>query len=111
PLHECVWLEQEAGLPVLYGARMRLDWEQWVGITPEGLVNTLSLDLTRRPGWQRITRDDLRHMAARSMQTDIETMRFFYRDEDFELHGDGRATIRQVKDAFYVLKDGSFEHR
>jgi hypothetical protein len=109
PLHECVWQERPAGLPVLLSARLRLDWEQWVGIKPEGLVNTMSLDLTRRPGWERITRDDLRHMASRSMNSDLETMRFFYRDEDLELHDNGLATIRHVKDAFYVLKNGSFE--
>ncbi len=110
PLHECLWEEGEAGLPSLLSARLRLDWDQWVGITPGGLVNTISLDLTRRPGWERITKDDLRHMAAQSMSCDMETMRFFYRDEDLDLHDHGLATIRQVKDAFYVLRDGSFEH-
>lgn len=109
PLHECLWQERESGLPALVSARICLDWGQWVGITPEGLVNTISLDLTRRPGWERITRDDLRHMAAQSMNSDMDTMRFFYRDEDLELHDNGLATIRQIKDAFYVLKDGSFE--
>lgn len=110
PLHECLWQERESGTPALVSARICLDWGQWVGITPEGLVNSISLDLTRRPGWERITRDDLRHMAAQSMDSDMDTMRFFYRDEDLELHDNGLATIRQVKDAFYVLKDGSFEH-
>jgi hypothetical protein len=110
PLHECLWQEREKGLPALLSARIRLDWGQWVGITPEGLVNTISLDLTRRPGWEHITRDDLRHMAAQSMKSDMDTIRFFYRDEDLELHDHGLATIRQVKDAFYVLRDGSFEH-
>lgn len=110
PLHECLWEEQESGLPSLLSSRIRLDWNQWVGLTPGGLVNTNSLDLTRRPGWERITRDDLRHMAAQSMNSDMETMRFFYRDEDLQIHDNGLATIRQVKDAFYVLRDGSFEH-
>lgn len=109
PLHECLWKEQESGLPVLLSARIHLDWGQWVGIVPEGIVNTISLNLTRRPGWERLTRDDLRNMAAQSMNSDMETMRFFYRDEDLELHANGQATIRQVKDAFYVLQDGSFE--
>jgi len=110
PLHECLWEERESGLPSLLSARIRLDWGQWVGITPGGLVNTISLDLTRRTGWERITRDDLRHMAAQSMNSDMETIRFFYRDEDLELHDNGLAIIRQVKDAFYVLRDGSWEH-
>ena len=110
PLHECLWEERESALPGLLSARIRLDWDQWVGIIPEGLVNTITLDLTRRPGWEKITRDDLRNTAARSMNTDGETMRFFYRDEDLQIHENGMATIRQVKDAFYVLEDGSFEH-
>ncbi|MGD9851500.1 MAG: hypothetical protein AB7T38_09545 [Nitrospirales bacterium] len=109
PLHECLWREKKGGGFSLAAARLRLDWGQWVGIKPEGLVNTISLNLSRKPGWERLTRDDLREMAARSMQTDTETIRFFYRDEDLTLHGDGTATIRQVKDAFYVLPHGGFE--
>ena len=109
PLHECLWAEQMSGIPRLVSARMRLDWGQWVGIKPTGLVNAISLDLSRRPGWEQLTRVDLRAMAARAMNVDAATIQFFYRDEDLELSGDGQATIRQVKDAFYVLKDGSFE--
>ena len=109
PLHECLWEEHASGLPILVSARIRLDWGQWVGIKPSGLVNTISLDLSRRPGWEKLTRDDLRMMAARAMNADAATIQFFYRDEDLELQGDGIATIRQVKDAFYVLQDGSFE--
>lgn len=109
PLHECLWSTQSSGIPVLVSARVRLDWGQWVGMKPAGLVNTISLDLSKRPGWEHLTRDDLREMAARSMNTDVATIRFFYRDEDLELHGDGKASIRQVKDAFYILQDGSFE--
>lgn len=110
PLHECLWTQKSAGDFSLVSARLRLDWGQWVGIKPKGLINTISLDLSRRTGWDRLTRDDLRHMAARSMQSDLEMMRFFYRDEDLVFHGDGRATIHQVKDAFYVLPHGSFEN-
>ena len=109
PLHECLWGEQASDIPVLVSARIRLDWGQWVGIKPAGLVNTISLDLSKRPGWEHLTQDDLREMAARAMNADIATIQFFYRNEDLELHDDGKATIRQVKDAFYVLQDASFE--
>ncbi len=109
PLHECLWKTHPSGFPILVSCRIHLDWGQWVGIKPGGLVNTISLDLSKRPGWEHLTRDDLREMAARAMNADIATIRFFYRDEDLELHSDGKATIRQVKDAFYVLQDGSFE--
>jgi hypothetical protein len=109
PLHECLWETHPTGLPRLVSARIRLDWGQWVGIKPGGLINTISLDLSKRPGWKDLTRDDLREMAARAMNADINTIQFFYRDEDLELHADGKATIRQVKDAFYVLQDGSFD--
>ena len=34
---------------------------------------------------------------------------FFIVMRIWNLSGDGKATIRQVKDAFYVLQDGSFE--
>ena len=43
------------------------------------------------------------------MNADLATIRFFYRDEDLEIQKNGHAIIRQVKDAFYVLPDGSFE--
>jgi len=109
PLHECLWEIQASGIPILVLARIRLDWGQWVGIKPAGLVNTISMDLSKRPGWEQLTREDLREMAARAMNADAATIQFFYRDEDLELCGDGKATIRQVKDAFYVLQDGSFE--
>ena len=109
PLHECLWDISSRRIPILLSARMRLDWEQWVGIKPTGLVNTISLDLSSRPGWEHITRADLRAMAARAMNADSATIQFFYRDEDLELSSNGKAMIRQVKDAFYVLENGSFE--
>ncbi|MDR4482504.1 MAG: hypothetical protein R3B95_04535 [Nitrospirales bacterium] len=109
PLHECLWEQKPTGAISLVSARLRLDWGQWVGIKPEGLINTISLDLSRRPDWEQITPDDLRKMAARSLRSDLSMVRFFYRDEDVVLHGDGQATIHQVKDAFYVLPNGSFE--
>ena len=82
---------------------------EWVGIRPEGLVNTTLLDLSTRPGWERLTRDDLRMMAARAMNVSYEHIRFFYRDEDLLIDESGRATIRQRKDAFFVLREGRFE--
>lgn len=112
PLHECAWvLDSLTRLPALQAARVCLDWGQWVGIKPEGLVNTMTLDLSTRPGWEQLTAHDLRLMAARAMQMELETIQFFYRDEDLFLKENGEAVIRQVKDAFYVLEDGDFDKR
>ena len=94
---------------MLLRARIRLDWGQWVGLKPAGLVNETSLNLASKPGWQRLTADDLRAMAAQALRVPIEDVRFFYRDEDLVIGPTGRATIRQRKDAFYVLQDGDFE--
>lgn len=109
PLHECEWGTDTAGAVVLLRARIRLDWGQWVGLKPAGLVNETSLNLASKPGWQRLTADDLRAMAAQALRVPIEEVRFFYRDEDLAIGPTGRATIRQRKDAFYVLQDGGFE--
>ncbi len=109
PLHECLWDTSGSDIPVLRLARLFLDWNKWVGIKPAGLVNTMTLDLSTRPGWEQLTRDDLRAMAARAMNADISTVEFFYRDEDLEIRSDGTATIRQIKDAFYVLPQSSFK--
>ena len=38
-LHECAWRAGSRGPAELLYARMRLDWGQWVGLKPEGLVN------------------------------------------------------------------------
>src|SRR5713226_3965447 len=38
PLHECAWRAEDQGPPKLLYARLHLDWGQWVGIKPEGLV-------------------------------------------------------------------------
>jgi len=108
PLHECEWGTDGTGNVILRRARIRLDWGQWVGLKPGGLVNETSLNLSGRSGWQRLTADDLRAMAARALHVSIEEMRFFYRDEDLVIEPTGRATIRQRKDAFYVLPDGNF---
>lgn len=109
PLHECEWGEQADGKVHLVSARLYLDWGQWVGLKPNGLVNTMHLDLTTRPEWQILTRQDLRMMASRAMGVPIEEVTFFYADEDLVLDDTGHATIRQRKDAFYVLEDGSWD--
>ena len=109
PLHECEWGEQADGEVHLVSARLYLDWGQWVGLKPGGLVNAMSLDLTTRPDWQTLIRDDLRMMASRAMQVPIEEVTFFYADDDLILDRTGQATIRQRKDAFYVLEDGTWD--
>lgn len=108
PLHECEWGTDATGDVILCRARIRLDWEQWVGLKPAGLVNETSLDLTSKPGWQRLKTDDLRSMAAQALRVPLEEVRFFYRDEDLLIEPNGRATIRQRKDALYVLPGGDF---
>jgi hypothetical protein len=109
PLHECEWRQTAEGQTCLGAARLHLEWGGWVGLRPEGLVNSTLLDLSTRPGWERLTRDDLRMMAARVMNVSNEQIRFFYSDEDLVIDQSGRATIRQRKDAFYVLHEGRFE--
>jgi len=109
PLHECEWGTDATGAAILCRARMRLDWGQWVGLKPGGLVNETSLDLARKPGWQQLKADDLRTMAAQALRVPLEEVRFFYRDDDLLIEPTGRATIRQRKDAFYVLQNGDFE--
>ena len=109
PLHECEWGADAAGQVILRRARIRLDWGEWVGLKPAGLVNEISLNLASKFGWQRLTADDLRAMAAQALRVPIEDVRFFYRDEDLVIGPTGLATIRQRKDAFYVLQDGDFE--
>lgn len=109
PLHECEWESTGAGPVFLRRARVRLDWGRWVGIKPCGLVNEIRLNLTSRPNWQRITQDDLRALAAGALRVPIEEVRWFYRDEDLAINPKGMATIRQRKDALYVLDSGGFE--
>ena len=109
PLHECEWIHTPTGHTELQAARLHLEWGQWVGIKPEGLVNQSFLDLSTRPGWQRLTRDDLRAMAAQAMRVSLDEIRFFYTDEDLSINQSGQATIQQRKDAYYVLKDGRFD--
>jgi len=109
PLHECEWSETQDGPIRLLAARLYLDWGQWVGIKPNGLVNSMTLDLSSRPGWQKITRQDLRAMASQIMKVPLSEVEFFYRDDDLVIEPTGKAIIRQRKDALYVLQDGLFE--
>lgn len=111
PLHECEWGKNEQGRDILTAARVRLDWGQWVGVRPGGLVNMTALDLSTRAGWQRLRADDLRHMAARALQMPIEEVRFFYEEQDLLISSHGTATIQHRKDALYVLENGTFERR
>ena len=110
PLHECEWETDATGQARLVRARVRLDWGQWVGLKPEGLINRTTLDLPKKPGWERLRADDLRQMAAQAMRVPFEEVRFFYGEDDLVVDVRGQATIRHKKDALYVLEDGTF-HR
>lgn len=109
PLHECEWGATASGTARLLHARIRLDWGQWVGLKPEGLSNSTVLDLSKKPGWERLKADDLRQMAAQAMHVPLDAVKLFYGDEDLIIDSKGIATIRHKKDAFYVLDDGTFE--
>jgi hypothetical protein len=108
PLHECDWQSNADGTVSLARARIRLDWGQWIGLKPGGLVNETRLNLATRPGWQRITPEDLRAMAAQAMRVPIEEVGWFFRDDDLAIDANGMATIRHRKDAVYVLEEGDF---
>lgn len=109
PLHECEWGKTASGKSQLLRARIRLEWGQWVGLKPAGLINTTTLDLSKKPGWERLKADDLRQMAAQAMHVPLEAVKIFYGDEDLIIDSKGTATIRHKRDAFYVLDDGTFE--
>ncbi|NKB82388.1 MAG: hypothetical protein GKS05_10970 [Nitrospirales bacterium] len=109
PLHECEWKHDAQGSMTLAAARIYLDWGQWVGIKPEGLVNVMTLDLSKRSGWEKVTRQDLRQMASQAMSVPVSEVEFFYQDQDLVIDSTGIATIRHRKDAFYVLEDGCFK--
>lgn len=109
PLHECEWDSSVERSVTLTRARVRLDWGRWVGIKPCGLVHEAKVDLAAKPNWQRITPDDLRAMAAQALRVSIEEVQWFYQNDDFSIDPYGMATIRQRKDALYVLDDGGFE--
>lgn len=108
PLHECEWESDTNGTLSLTRARIRLDWGQWIGLKASGLVNETRLNLATRPGWQRITPEDLRAMAAQAMRGPIEDVRWFFHDDDLAIDVNGMATIRHRKDALYVLEQGDF---
>ncbi len=108
PLHECEWDAKTPHPVALLRARLRLDWGQWVGLRPGGMVQSTTLNLSSRPGWQRLATDDLRQMAAQAMRVPVEEVQFFYPDEDLTIDTHGQATIRHRKDAFYLLEDGTF---
>jgi hypothetical protein len=109
-LHECEWGVDHQGATALLRARIRLEWGGWVGLKPSGLINETTLNLATKPGWQRLTADDLRAMAAQALQVPLDEVRWFYRDEDLSISRTGIATIRHRKDAWYVLEDGDFRH-
>ncbi|HTL62238.1 MAG TPA: hypothetical protein VL261_11380 [Nitrospira sp.] len=109
PLHECEWGVDQCGAPALLRARIRLDWGAWVGLKPSGLINETILNLATKPGWQRLTADDLRAMAAQALHVPLDAVRWFYRDEDLLIASTGTATIRHRKDAWYVLGNGDVQ--
>lgn len=108
-LHECAW-ETAGSLnpPRLIWARLQLDWGQWVGIKPEGLINEARFDISKKPGWQKLTRADLHRMAAQAMGVAVEDVAFFYDDNSLTLDAQGHVTIHHRKDAFFILDDGTF---
>ena len=108
PLHECEWQSNTDGTVSLARARICLDWGRWIGLKPGGLVNETRLNLAMRPGWQRITPDDLRAMAAQAMRVPIDEVRWFFQDDDLAINANGMAVIRHRKDALYVLEQGDF---
>lgn len=109
-LHECEWQTLPDGGMRLSRARVWLDWDQWVGLTPGGIVNETVLDLSKKPGWRAIAPDALRTMAAQAMRVPLDDVRFFYGDDDLTITEDGRAVIRHRKDTFSILQNGIFEH-
>lgn len=110
PLHECEWGMVD-GRWSLLRARVHLDWGAWIGLIPSGLVNRMTLDLSRKPGWQRLRADDLRNMAAQAMRVPLDEVRCFYSDQDLTIDAKGTATIRHRKDAIYHLPDGTFDSK
>lgn len=108
PLHECAWDSHGQGPPHLLRARLHLDWGHWVGLKPEGVVNEACFDISKKPGWQRLTTEDLHRMAAQAMGVTPEEIAFFYDEASLKLDAHGRVTIRHRKDAFYTLADGTF---
>jgi len=109
-LHECEWGMVDGALRFLR-ARVHLDWGTWVGLAPSGMVNTTKLDLSRKPGWERLRADDLRGMASQAMRVPLEEVRFFYDEQDVTIDARGVATIRHRKDALFALPDETFDRK
>ena len=99
PLHECAWESRVSAPPRLLRARLQLDWGQWVGLKPEGLVNLAQFDISKQPGWQRLTREDLHRMAAQAMGVTPDEVAFFYDAQSLILDARGQVTVKHRKDA------------
>ncbi len=108
PLHECAWDTRGQGPSPLLRARLHLDWGQWVGLKTEGLINVARFDISKKLGWQWLTRENLHRMAAQFMGITPEEVAFFYDEKSLVLDPQGLVTLRHRKDAFYVLDDGTF---
>ncbi len=108
-LHECEWGPGPDGTTRLIRARVWLDWNAWVGIVPNGLINATTVDLSTRPGWQGLRSDDLRRLAAQAIGVPLSEVQFFYTDDDLRIDAHGRASIQHRKDAFYWLPSGGFD--
>ena len=72
--HECEWEWLRGDCPSVPGC---ISTGGWVRLIPSGLVNRMTLDLSRKPGWQRLRADDLRNMAAQAMRVPLEEVRCF----------------------------------
>jgi hypothetical protein len=108
PLHECEWARAESGAITMTRARIQLDCRQWVGVRPEAIRHTTTLDLPAQPGCPEPTPDELRRMAAKAWQVPLDDVRYFYPDDGFTRDREGRVTIRLKKDGLYLLEDGTF---
>ena len=109
-LHECEWDEEsESETPQLSRARMRLDSDQWVGIKPQCKEFSTDIDIKGQPGWESITKDDLRRQAAQAWQVPVDALKYFYRDENFDDQGEGKYHIHVKKDGLFALREGRFE--
>ncbi len=110
-LHECEWDEEsdEGETPKLSRARMRLDSDQWVGIKPQCKEFSTDIDIKGQPGWESITKDDLRRQAAQAWQVPMDDLKYFYQDRNFDSLGEGKYHIHVKKDGLFALRDGRFE--
>jgi hypothetical protein len=88
---------------------MLLDSNQWVGIKPKCKEYTTDIDINGQPGWETITKDDLRKQAAEAWQVPLDDLKYFYRNENFDSLGEGKYHIHVKKDGLFALRDGHFE--